>query len=86
MKGILTYFDEKGMITTSTLIDLLMLHTVSPRPPLLIVDKVQYRLRFSSNTCPFLVSSLNFHEVCKESLETNAMGAKHCVACLLEDS
>ena len=70
VEGILTYSDEEGKITASTIIDLLMLHTISSRPPVLIVDGVQYTLRFSSNTCPYLVSSSNFHEVCMESLET----------------
>ena len=86
VEDILTYSDEEGKITASTIIDLLTLQTLSPRPPLLIVDGVQYTLQFSSNTCPYLVSSLNFVEVCMESLETcppevNTMGA--LVLCVL---
>ena len=32
VEGILTYSDEEGKITASTIIDLLMLHTISSRP------------------------------------------------------
>ena len=73
VEGILTYSDEEGRITASTIIDLLMLHTISPKPPVLIVDGVQYSFWFSSNTCPFLISS--FHEVCMESYSPEKNGA-----------